>query len=219
MSLLSVRGNERFIRNMPIVGMTPSVYGFNNLGSILNPYLNQFNQLGQLGANEIQFYSPFTGQVGPSFRPGNILNDMRRGFENNPFYNVVSTQFPNLASEPVVKTLIYNNGKINIGVIGTVEDLNTLKKILDDYYAKQGLSASTDPVASPSAPTTAPTTAVVGATAEPVLTVIPPPSSGISGRVLGGLSGLASSVKSGVSGIKSGASDLIDGFRNMEGGQ
>jgi hypothetical protein len=172
MSLLSVRGNERYLRNMPVVGVTPSMYGFNNLGSVFNPYLNRYGQLGQnmpFGANEIQFYSPSTGQLGPSFRPGNILNDMRRGFENNPFYNVVSVQFPNLLSEPIVKTLRYENGKINLGVIGTTDDLNTLKKILDDYYAKQGLAGSTDSVASPSAPP--PPTTTTSTT-----TIIPPPT-------------------------------------------
>jgi hypothetical protein len=137
---------------MPVVGMTPSIYGFNNLNSVLNPYMNQFSPNMPFGANEIQFYSPSTGQLGPSFKPGNILNDMRRGFENNPFYNVVSTQFPNLSTEPVVKTLRYDNGKINLGVIGTVDDLNILKKILDDHYARHGLAASTDSIASPSAP-------------------------------------------------------------------
>ena len=152
MSLLSVRGDERYLRNMPVVGVTPSIYGFNNLGSILNPYLNRYGPNMPFGTNEIQFYSPFTGQVGPSFRPGNILNDMRKGFENNPFYNVVSVQFPNLVSEPVVKTLRYDNGQINLGVIGTANDLNTLKQILDNYYAGRGLPASTDVVASPSAP-------------------------------------------------------------------
>jgi hypothetical protein len=162
MSLLSVRGNERFLKNMPVVGMTPSIYGFNNLGSVLNPYLNQFRQtgtfgqVGPYGVNEVQFYSPFTGTVGPSFKPGNVLNDMRRGFENNPFYNVVSYQFPNLAVEPVIKTLRYNNGKINLGVIGTETDLTVLKKILDDHFTRQGLAASADPVASPTAPPTAP---------------------------------------------------------------
>lgn len=168
MSLLSVRGDERYLRNMPVVGVTPSLYGFNNLGSILNPYLNRYGPNMPFGVNEIQFYSPFSGQVGPSFRPGNILNDMRRGFENNPFYNVVSVQFPNLVSEPVIKTLRYDNGKINLGVIGTADDLNTLKQILDNYYAGHGLPASTDAVASPSAP---PVVAAKPAST----TVIPPP--------------------------------------------
>ena len=161
MSLLSVRGDERFLRNMPVRGILPSIYGFNNLGSILNPLLNPY------GANEIQFYSPFTGQAGPSFKPGNILNDMRRGFENNPFYNVVSTQFPNLATEPVIKTLRYDNGKLNIGVVGTVTDLNVLKKILDDHFERQGLAASTDPVASPSAPLAKPPVATLPVVAGP----------------------------------------------------
>ncbi len=164
MSLLSVRGNESFLKNMPVVGIAPSMFGFNNLSSILNPYLNQFGSLrqpgslGQIvpyGVNEVQFYSPFTGAVGPSFKPHNVLNDMRRGFENNPFYNVVSNQFPNLAVEPVIKTLRYDNGKINLGVIGTETDLNVLKKILDDHFARQGLAASADPVASPAAPAAA----------------------------------------------------------------
>ncbi len=183
MSYLSVRGDERFLRNMPVVGVTPSIYGFNNLGGILNPYLNRYGPNMPFGVNEIQFYSPFSGQVGPSFRPGNILNDMRKGFENNPFYNVVSVQFPNLATEPAVKTLRYDNGKINIGVIGTETDLNVLKKILDDYYTRMGLAASADPVGSPSAPpvvkapaTTATTTTPPPATAT---TTTPPPATAI----------------------------------------
>ena len=187
MSLLSVRGDERYLRNMPVVGVTPSLYGFNNLGGILNPYLNRYGPNMPFGVNEIQFYSPFTGQAGPSFRPGNILNDMRRGFENNPFYNVVSVQFPNLVSEPVIKTLVYNNDKINLGVIGTADDLNTLKQILDNYYAGHGLPASLDVVSSPSAPTaaaatapaapatTAPVAPATPATTAPAATVIPPP--------------------------------------------
>ncbi len=177
MPLLSVRGNERYLNSMPVVGVTPSIYGFNNLGSILNPYLNSF------GVNEIQFYSPYTGQVGPSFKPGNILNDMRKGFENNPFYNVVSVQFPNLASEPIVKTLRYDNGIINLGVIGTVDDLNTLKIILDNHFSKRGVSPSSDVVASPSAPvlrsastgtSTTPSLSVVRATSAPAATTTTP---------------------------------------------
>ena len=167
---LFVRGDERFARNMPVRGIVPSMFGFNNLNSVLNPYLNP------LGVNEVQFYSPFTGQLGPSFKPHNVINDMRRGFENNPFYNVVSYQFPNLAVEPVIKTLRYDNGKLNLGVIGTETDLTVLKKILDDYYARQGLAASADPVASPAAPpaaATAAATATAATATGPSLTVLP----------------------------------------------
>jgi hypothetical protein len=171
MSLLSVRGNERFLRNMPVVGMTPSIYGFNNLNSVLNPYMNPYG----MGVNEVQFYNPLTGQPGPSFKPGNIFNDMRRGFENNPFYNVVSTQFPNLATEAVVKTLRYDNGKINIGVIGTVNDLQILKKILDDHYAKHGLAASTDSIASPVPPPPVVAAAPVVAPAAPAAAPVAAP--------------------------------------------
>ncbi len=218
MPLLSVRGNERYLKNMPVVGVTPSIYGFNNLGAVLNPYLNSF------GANEIQFYSPFTGKVGPSFRPGNIFNDMRRGFENNPFYNVVSVQFPNLATEPAIKTLRYDNGKINLGVVGTETDLNVLKKILDDYYTRMGLAASADPVASPSAPVAGSSTtsgSVVAGTpgaaatpGGPALSVLPAP--GLVGRMWSGITGLGSSAASAVSGAASSAASALG---TLEGGQ
>jgi hypothetical protein len=188
MSLLSVRGDERFLRNMPVRGILPSIYGFNNLGSILNPLLNPYGSNVPFGANEIQFYSPFTGQAGPSFKPGNILNDMRRGFENNPFYNVVSTQFPNLATEPVIKTLRYDNGKLNIGVVGTVTDLNVLKKILDDHFTRQGLAASADPVASPSAPLAKPPVVTPPVVTPPVVAG-PPVVTPTTGTLSRGLEG------------------------------
>ena len=77
--------------------------------------------------NEIQFYNPITGQMGPNISQHGLLSDMSQNMRNDQRYNpVIDSQ---------IHTKQYNNGKINIGIIGNEADLNTAISILDKYYA------------------------------------------------------------------------------------
>jgi len=121
-----VRGTESFIPpNAPIVGINPinpMLYRFNNLGNILNPYMRSPPYV-----NEIQFYNPITGQLGPNISQNGILSNMSQNIQNDPRYTpVIDSQ---------IHTKQYNNGKINIGIIGNEADLNTVITILDKHYA------------------------------------------------------------------------------------
>ncbi len=121
-----VRGTESFIPpNAPIVGvnpLNPMLYRFNNLGKILNPFMGTPPYV-----NEIQFYNPITGQLGPNISQNGILNDMSENMRNDLRY------------KPVIDSQIhsrqYDNGKISVGIIGTEADINTVKSILDKHYA------------------------------------------------------------------------------------
>jgi hypothetical protein len=133
---LRVRGNERFIRNMPVVGIEPTLYGFNNLRSTLSPYVN-----------EIQFYNPFNGSLGPSIKPNNILDNVTNGFLNNPLYNVAQPQYlqsslqQSLQFSGNVKTVMYNN-RVNVAITGKDDDTTYVKKILDEHFSKNPISTS-----------------------------------------------------------------------------
>jgi len=130
MSML-VRGTESFIPpNAPIVGVNPMMYKFNNLGNILNPYMRSSSYVPPYGppyVNEIQFYNPYNGQLGPNISQNSILSDMSQNMYNDPRYKLVI--------DSQVHSKQYDNGKINVGIIGTENDLNTVKSILDKYYS------------------------------------------------------------------------------------
>jgi len=138
-----VRGTESFIPpNAPIVGINPinpMLYRFNNIGNILNPYMRTPPYV-----NEIQFYNPITGQLGPNISQNGILSDMSQNMQNDPRYT------------PVINNQIcskqYNNNKINVGIIGNEADLNTVISILDKHFA----TSTVAPPVTPSAPATAP---------------------------------------------------------------
>lgn len=118
-----VRGTESFIpSNAPVIGVNPySLYRFNNLGNILNPYLNTPY------VNEIQMYNPITGALGPNIKPANILGDMQRSIQTDDRYRpIIDNQ---------VHSRNYDNGKINIGIIGTDKDIETVKAILDKHFS------------------------------------------------------------------------------------
>jgi len=115
---LYVRGDERFIRNMPVVGMAPSIYRFNNLNRMLTPYVN-----------EVQFYNPFTGMPGPSYKPGNFMENFANGLTNNPTYSVAQQV------QPVVTSSLYTNGTYNIGLVGTQQEITTAREILDKHFS------------------------------------------------------------------------------------
>jgi hypothetical protein len=142
---LRVRGDERFIRNMPVVGIQPTLYGFNNLGSILTPPY----------VNEIQMYNPITGTMGPSFKPSSILDNIRTGFQNNPNFNVIQSQVP-----AQVRSTIYSNNNLYIGLVGTDADIMIVKKILDDHLSKN--TSTTTILGSTPAPVPAPAPVPLG---------------------------------------------------------
>lgn len=136
---MHVRGTEKFLNPyMPVVGMTPnknvfdnfirselsidnlrpSFYRFNNLTSTLAPYVN-----------EVQFYDPYTGALGPNISPNGILRDMNESLLSDSRYA------PFIKSQ--VHSKIYNNGKINVGLIGTNDDINLVNQILNAHFNQQ----------------------------------------------------------------------------------
>jgi len=140
MSML-VRGTESFIPpNAPIVGVNPMMYRFNNLGNILNPYMRSSSYVPPY-VNEIQFYNPVSGQLGPNISQNSILSDMSQNMYNDTRY------------KPVIDSQIhsrqYDNGKINVGIIGTENDLNTVKSILDKYYSDNTTNTTSSVVKPP----------------------------------------------------------------------
>jgi hypothetical protein len=125
MSLI-VNGDERYIRNMPVVGIRPTMYGFNNLRSTLHPYLNQ-NPYPYLNPNEIQFYNPIYGSLYSSYKPADTINNLMQGFTNNPNYNVIQ-------QNQGINTFVYNTNNINVGLIGSSDDLLKVRQILDKHF-------------------------------------------------------------------------------------
>ncbi len=116
---MRVIGNESFINPyMPITGITPSLYRFNNLATTLRPYVN-----------EVQFYDPYTGNLGPNISANRIMSDMSDSIQNDTRYK------PMIDSQ--VHSKVYSNSVINIGLIGTNNDIEIVKKILDDHYTKK----------------------------------------------------------------------------------
>jgi hypothetical protein len=49
---LFIRGDEKYAKHFPVVGVAPNLYGFNNLQGVFSPYIN----------NNIQFYDKYTGR-------------------------------------------------------------------------------------------------------------------------------------------------------------
>lgn len=116
---MHVRGTEKFLNPyMPVVGMTPSFYRFNNLKSTIAPYVN-----------EVQFYDPYTGALGPNISPNGILRDMNESLLSDSRYT------PFIKSQ--VHSKIYDNGKINVGLIGTNDDINLVNQILNAHFSQQ----------------------------------------------------------------------------------
>jgi len=113
---MHVRGTEKFLNPyMPVVGMSPSIYRINNLSSTLAPYVN-----------EIQFYNPYTGGLGPNISPNGILKDMNESLLSDSRYT------PFITSQ--VHSKIYDNGKLNVGLIGTNDDINLVNQILNAHF-------------------------------------------------------------------------------------
>ena len=116
--------NNNLITGLPVFDINKNVsnqyYRFNNLGNILDPYM-----ITPPYVNEIQFYNPINGQLGPNISQQKILSDMAQSFTNDNKY------------KPVINSQIhshhYNNSKISIGLIGSHTDINTVKSILDKY--------------------------------------------------------------------------------------
>lgn len=114
---------------MPVVGITPNIYGFNNLNQTLSPYVN-----------EVQFYNPWTGALGPNYKPSNILDSITEGFKNNPNYTV-------LDQNQNVKSSVYNNNNINVGLYGSDADILKVRQILDKHFSSGASASVVTPVA------------------------------------------------------------------------
>jgi hypothetical protein len=118
---MHVKGTEKFLNPyMPVVGMTPSFYRFNNLSSTIAPYVN-----------EVQFYDPYTGALGPNISPNGILRDMSESILSDSRYK------PLVNSQVVSK--VYDNGKINVGLIGTNNDILLVNQILNAHFNQQNV--------------------------------------------------------------------------------
>jgi hypothetical protein len=118
---LFIRGDEKYSKHFPVVGVTPSVYAFNNLQNTLGPYVNK-----------IQFYDPYTGRLGPSFTPNTMIEEMLTNLkQSNPLFAE--------ASRNQIKTSVYNNDtkKFTVGLIGNDEDIKIARTALDAYLSKK----------------------------------------------------------------------------------
>ena len=118
---LFIRGDEKYSKHFPVVGVTPSAYAFNNLQNTLGPYVNN-----------IQFYDPYTGRMGPSFTPNNMIGEMLTNLkQTNPVFAE--------ASRNQIKTSVYNNDtkKFTVGLIGNDEDIKIARIALDTYLGKK----------------------------------------------------------------------------------
>jgi hypothetical protein len=116
---LFIRGDEKYAKHFPVVGVAPNIYSFNNLSGALGPYVNN-----------IQFYDKYTGRLGPSFSPSTMLSQMVNSFQTDPRYaSVYQNQ---------IRTNVYHNDSKNfsIGLIGTSDNITITKKALDDYFNK-----------------------------------------------------------------------------------
>ena len=116
---LFIRGDEKYSKHFPVVGVTPSLYTFNNLQNTLGPYVNR-----------IQFYDPLSGRMAGSFTPENIIGEMLTNLkQTNPVYAE--------ASRNQIRTSVYNNDtkKFTVGLIGNDEDIQTVRKALDAHFA------------------------------------------------------------------------------------
>jgi len=99
-----VSGKERYLKNMPVVGMTPQFYTIPGINSLVQPRV------------DYQFYNPWTGSIGPSFtNSSNLLNTS----------NITNTNNLNVDTE------IYNRNGLFVGIVGTIEDVRKVKRCLD----------------------------------------------------------------------------------------
>jgi len=70
-----VSGRERYLRNMPVVGMTPQYYTIPGLNSLIQPRV------------DYQFYNPWTGSLGPSFTNEPYTTNTNNLNVNTEIYN------------------------------------------------------------------------------------------------------------------------------------
>jgi hypothetical protein len=157
---LFIRGDEKYAKHFPVVGVTPNLYTFNNLPGALGPYVNN-----------IQFYDKYTGRLGPSFSPGNMLTQMVDGFRSDPRYsNIYSNQ---------IRTHVYKNDTRNfeVGLIGTEDNIDITKKALDAYFSGTTKKSKTSTLASYVASATSPTVPVGASVVTPgaTTTIVPGP--------------------------------------------
>ena len=112
-----IKNNELYSKHFPVVGVTPTFYGFNNLSNMINPYINPVNR--------IQMYDGFSGKLLPSFTPESLMTEMINNFKLNPNYTAVGRQY--------IKTSLYNTTNFSIGLIGCDKDIDITRKALDLY--------------------------------------------------------------------------------------
>lgn len=127
---LFIKGDEIYSKHFPVVGMSPSfgvtstlapsVYRFNNLSNVFNPYVNR-----------IQMYDGWTGKLLPNMTPSTLLTEMADNLKSNPNYSGLENQR--------IRSNLYNNDtkKFTIGLIGIEKDIETTRKALDEYLNKK----------------------------------------------------------------------------------
>ena len=128
---LFIKGDESYSKHFPIVGATPTLYGFNNLQNIINPYLNRMPMYNNVNnVNRIQMYDGWSGKLLPSFTPGSLMTEMADNLRSNPNYTMYDKER--------IRSNLYNNDtkKFTIGLIGTDKDIATTRKALDEYLNK-----------------------------------------------------------------------------------
>jgi len=111
-----VSGNEKFIRNMPVVGMTPSLYTIPNLNTFVSPHI------------KYQFYNPWSGQLGQT-----VSTHMNQFSPINSIYgtNSISDMFTNPQGNLSVKSQVYDRNGICVGLIGSNDDILKVTNCLD----------------------------------------------------------------------------------------
>jgi hypothetical protein len=120
---LFIKGDELYSKHFPVVGVTPTLYGFNNLPSVFGKYFNP-------PINRIQMYDGWSGKLLPSVEPATLLTEMMDNLKSNPNYAVQERQR--------IHSSLYNNDtkKFTVGLIGTEKDIEMTKKALDEYLKK-----------------------------------------------------------------------------------
>ena len=78
--------------------------------------------------DEIQFYNPFTGALGPSVTSSNSVNSA-----NYELQNLIQRQYPTLNNRNII-IINYNNTKINVGIFGSENDVTLVKKIIEAHF-------------------------------------------------------------------------------------
>ncbi len=108
-----VTGEDRYYKNMPVVGMT----GLNQFYTI--PGLNNMMQ----PRVDYQFYNPYTGSLGPTVTNANNIG------LNNYGLNNLNINTANIKSD------IYERNGILVALVGTQGDIDKAENCLDKHLS------------------------------------------------------------------------------------